>query len=112
MMANYQRTGMRGLGDMLKVRPFDSLYYTPPYNFAIPGFEVPARNYYDSERMGLGCAGSCSCGGTCGGLSAIGDNTDWTSWAIVGVAATVLYFGLRDARRRKKSQAAMRRVRF
>jgi hypothetical protein len=105
---------MRGLGDMLQVKPFDSLYYPPPYNFETPGFTVPAENYYNASRMGLGCGGSsCSCGGGCGGgLSALFDNSDPTTWAIVGVAAVVLFFGLRDAAKKKRSQAAIRRVKF
>jgi hypothetical protein len=98
----------RGVGDYDKVGSYASLFYTPPYNFMIPG-KPPAENYYSAERMGLGCA---DCGGTCGGLGGVLDNVNWSYVAVYAIGGYILWRGLADARRRNRSRAAARRVKF
>jgi len=75
----YMSTRPAGLGEYDAVKPWTWMYYPPPYAFADPrrlkapaNFLAPARSMRLGGRAaaglaGLGCAGDCHCGGTCGG---------------------------------------------
>jgi|SRR5882672_3913716 len=60
---------VRGAGDYTKVADWRWQWYPPPYR-AVSPVQAPKSNYYptyaSASEMGLGCAGGCSCGGTCG----------------------------------------------
>lgn len=118
---------MRGFAGYQKTpTPWGWEYYPPPYRFASP-FKGPGGVtplYANARYMGLttralsnqdgglGCAGGCSCGGTCQGmgqvdLSFLTNTFNVAGYAIpvwVGLAAAIgavaMYSGLSDKKRR------------
>lgn len=108
----------RGVGDYRKLDgSYAWMFYPPPYDFLAPANSVampppilPARNF--SGLSGLGCG---ECGGTCGAKKGVGlfdsfDPTTWAfgEWALVGLTASVFFFGAtsRGAERRQAKSRA------
>jgi hypothetical protein len=86
----------RGVSDYAKVPDWRWIWYPPPYRFASP-VQAPKSNYYPiyapASQMGLGCAGDCSCGGTCkSGVGAVNFATIDFSLQGTGIADTVQSF--------------------
>lgn len=116
---------MRGLtGYKQTPTPWGWEYYPPPYRFASP-FTGPSGmtpDYASARYMGLsskvlsrgvGCAGGCSCGGTCKGMGQVDlsfltntftvagyDIPVWIGLA-VGIGATALIYNNTKGGRRR-----------
>lgn len=120
-----RRKFMRGFAGYQKTpTPWGWEYYPPPYRFASPsaGPGGIRPTYANARYMGLttralsnrgvGCAGSCSCGGTCKGMGQVDlsfltntfniagyDIPVWIGLA-VGIGATALIYNNTKGRRR------------
>jgi len=86
----------RGVSEYKKSFDWRSMWYPPPYQFASP-VKAPDTGYFPqyapSASLGLGCAGECSCGGTCkSGVGAVDFSAiDWSITG-TGIADTIESF--------------------
>lgn len=109
---------MRGVGDYDRVANWSWMRNPPPYDFLNRTGVKPAPNFYaPAKTMGLGCGGSCHCGGKCSQGMGLFDSLNPTTWglgewAIAGVAVFALVKVLGAGMTRRKSRKLMRRAKW